>query len=77
MQLLAMQIVGAFTPNSAAAERVFSLLIKSMFGDQQMTTLADYIQAALWGCVLVVVCMAYLVRHICSNQSVSVRHILT
>ena len=44
---LAMQIVGAFTPNSAAAERVFSLLIKSMFGDQQMTALADYIQAAL------------------------------
>ena len=43
---LAMQIVGSFTPSSAAAERVFSLL-KSMFGDMQMTTLADYIQAAL------------------------------
>ena len=28
---LAMQIVGSFTPNSAAAERVFSLL-KLMFG---------------------------------------------
>lgn len=41
-----MQIVGSFTPNSAAAERVFSLL-KSMFGDQQMSSLADYIQAAL------------------------------
>ena len=43
---LAMQIVGSFTPNSAAAERVFSLL-KVMFGDQQMSALADYIQTAL------------------------------
>ena len=42
----AAQIVFAFTPNSAAAERVFSQL-KSMFGDQQMDTLADIIQAAL------------------------------
>ena len=41
-----MRIVGSFTPNSAAAERVFSLL-KLMFGDQQMTSLADMIQAAL------------------------------
>ena len=41
-----MQIVGSFTPNSAAAERVFSLL-KLMFGDTQMTALADMIQAAL------------------------------
>ena len=42
-----MQIVGSFTPNSAAAERVFSRL-KLMFGDLQMTTLSDYmyIQAA-------------------------------
>ena len=38
---LAMQIVGSFTPNSAAAERVFSLL-KLMFGDRQMTSLAGY-----------------------------------
>ena len=40
------QIIGSFTPNSAAAERVFSML-KQMFGDQQMTALADMIQAAL------------------------------
>ena len=40
------QIVFAFTPNSAAAERVFSLL-KAMFGDQQMEALADIIQTAL------------------------------
>ena len=32
--------------SSAACERVFSLL-KQMFGDQQMLSLADYIQAAL------------------------------
>ena len=43
---LAMQIVGAFTPNSAAAERVFSLL-KQMWGDTQMHALADIIQASL------------------------------
>ena len=42
----AAQIVFAFTPNSAAAERVFSSL-KAMFGDQQMETLADIIQTAL------------------------------
>ena len=36
----AAQIIFAFTPNSAAAERVFSML-KAMFGDQQMETLAD------------------------------------
>eukprot|EP00966_Prymnesium_polylepis_P280868 6489737-Prymnesium_polylepis.1 len=41
-----MRIVGSFTPNSAAAERVFSLL-KLMFGDRQETALADYLQAAL------------------------------
>jgi hypothetical protein len=43
---LAMQIVGSFTPNSAAAERVFSML-KRMFGDMQMRALVDMIQAAL------------------------------
>ena len=32
--------------NSTAAERVFSVL-KSMFGDDKITTLTDYIQAAL------------------------------
>jgi hypothetical protein len=42
----AAQIIFAFTPNSAAAERVFSML-KAMFGDQQMETLADIIQTAL------------------------------
>ena len=40
------RIVFSFTPNSAACERVFSLL-KFMFGDQQWATLGDYIQAAL------------------------------
>lgn len=42
----AAHIIFAFTPNSAAAERVFSLL-KFMFGDQQMEALADIIQTAL------------------------------
>ena len=42
----AAQIVFAFSPNSAAAERVFSLL-KLMFGDQQMSALADIIRTAL------------------------------
>ena len=42
----AAQIVFSFTPNSAAAERVFSML-KLMFGDLQMETLADIIQTAL------------------------------
>ena len=43
---LGMQIVGSFPPNSAAAERVFSLL-KLMFGDLQDKALADMLQAAL------------------------------
>ena len=34
------------TRNSASCERVFALL-KMMFGDMQMSTLAAYIQAAL------------------------------
>ena len=42
----AMQIVGSFIPNSAAAERVFSKL-KLMFSNMQMSTLCDYISAAL------------------------------
>ena len=42
----AMQIVGTFTPSSAAAERVFSML-KLMFGHLQASSLADMIQAAL------------------------------
>jgi hypothetical protein len=43
---VAARIVFSFTPNSAACERVFSLL-KFMFGDQQWAALGDYIQAAL------------------------------
>ena len=39
-------MVFAISPNSAACERVFALL-KVMFGDQQMSALADYIQTAL------------------------------
>ena len=42
----AARIVFSIAPNSASCERVFSL-VKSMFGDQQMRSLADYIQAAL------------------------------
>ena len=40
------RIVFAFTPTSAAAERVFSML-KAVFGDQATTALADYIQTAI------------------------------
>ena len=42
----AARIVFSFTPNSAAAERVFSLL-KHFFGDTRMSALADFIQATL------------------------------
>eukprot|EP00326_Haptolina_ericina_P035021 CAMPEP_0181246642 /NCGR_PEP_ID=MMETSP1096-20121128/44115_1 /TAXON_ID=156174 ORGANISM="Chrysochromulina ericina, Strain CCMP281" /NCGR_SAMPLE_ID=MMETSP1096 /ASSEMBLY_ACC=CAM_ASM_000453 /LENGTH=829 /DNA_ID=CAMNT_0023343497 /DNA_START=868 /DNA_END=3357 /DNA_ORIENTATION=+ len=42
----AAQIVFAISPNSASCERVFALL-KHMFGDGQMASLADYMQAAL------------------------------
>jgi hypothetical protein len=42
----AAQIVFSFTPNSAGAERVFSLL-KLCFGDARMSALADIIQASL------------------------------
>eukprot|EP00966_Prymnesium_polylepis_P070133 1630489-Prymnesium_polylepis.1 len=42
----AARIVFSFTPNSAAAERVFSLL-KLFFGDTRMSALADLIQASL------------------------------
>ena len=44
----AARIVFAISPNSASCEpeRVFALL-KNMFGDQQMSTLADCVQAAL------------------------------
>ena len=43
---LGARVVFAFSPNSASCERVFSLL-KVMFGEQQMSALADYIKAAL------------------------------
>ena len=43
---LAARIVFAISPNSASCERVFSLL-KLMYGDQQLSTLADAIRAAL------------------------------
>ena len=43
---LAARIVFAISPNSASCERVFSLL-KRLFGEQQLRSLADYIQAAL------------------------------
>ena len=43
---LAARIVFAMSPNSASCERVFALL-KKMFGDEQLSSLADYIQAAL------------------------------
>ena len=36
----------SFTPNSAAAERVFSKL-KNMFGEKQQSANMDYIQAAV------------------------------
>ena len=43
---LAARIVFAISSNSASCERVFSLL-KLMFGEQQISTLADAIRAAL------------------------------
>ena len=42
----AARIVFSFTPNSAAAERVFSLL-KLYFGDARDSALADMLQATL------------------------------
>jgi hypothetical protein len=42
----AAQIIFAFSANSAACERVFSLL-KSMFGDQQASVLGDFLQGSL------------------------------
>ena len=33
------------SPNSASCERVFALL-KNLFGEQQMSALADYVQAS-------------------------------
>ena len=42
----AARITFALMPNSAACERVFSL-VKNMLGEQQLSALADYIRAAL------------------------------
>ena len=42
----AVQKVVLVQPSSAAAERVFSLLV-TMFGDQQHDALEDYVEAAL------------------------------
>ena len=41
---LAARIVFALAPNSASCERAFALL-KNLFGEQQMSALADYVQA--------------------------------
>ena len=43
---LAARIVFASSPNSASCERVFALL-RNLFGELQMRSLADYVQAAL------------------------------
>ena len=43
---LAARIVFAISPNSASCERVFSLL-ERLFGDQQIRSLADLLQASL------------------------------
>ena len=40
------RIVFASSPNSASCERVFALL-RNLFGELQMKSLADYVQAAL------------------------------
>ena len=42
----AARVAFAMSPNSASCERVFALL-KLMFGEQQMSALADMIQVAL------------------------------
>ena len=42
----AAKIVFSFTPSSGASERIFAL-VKTMFGDDQLSALADCIQASL------------------------------
>ena len=42
----AARVVFAFAPSSCSTERVFSML-KTMYGDDQDSALADYIQAGL------------------------------
>lgn len=39
-------VADAISPNSASCERVFALL-ESMFGDEQMRSLADQLRASL------------------------------
>ena len=43
---LGQPIAFALTPNSASCERVFALL-KNMYGEEQLSALADQLQAAL------------------------------
>ena len=43
---LAARVVFAISPNSASCERVFALL-RNLFGELQVNSLADYIQASL------------------------------
>ena len=42
----AARIIFSMVPSSAASERVFSL-VKSMFGKEQLSSLADFVQGAL------------------------------
>ena len=42
----AARIIFAMAPSSAASERVFSL-VKTMFGKDQITSMADFIQGSL------------------------------
>ena len=43
---LAARITFSISPSSASCERVFAL-VKNLFGDQQLSALADYLQAGL------------------------------
>ena len=42
----AAKIVFSFTPSSGASERIFAL-VKTMFGEEGLSAMSDYIQAAL------------------------------
>ena len=44
--ICAARIIFALAPSSAASERVFSL-VNSMFGKEQLKSLADFIQGSL------------------------------
>ena len=43
---VAARIAFSISPNSASCERVFALL-KNLFGDEQLSALADYLRASL------------------------------